>query len=323
MKRRLLASMLLMVYLLSGCKGDKKNASKDKEEQCHQYYSQLMEDYMEYDFIKDLGLYNEEHPEYYTGEGGLLTSAFASFTGGIGSTQNYYFDLIAMYNNGFYEKDEYGNITFHWDKLTDKNSSIAYTSTELYCLNEGSSIVLVDTVQDGTKYTRNIKDDRQNFFITEFAMEQTIDNNISLKIESELDNYLPPTAIKERFTNKITINFYGKTYEFFYKWLCADNNNISEYVMLPDEEISEDKSDIQVYFNLVNAINSGDASQFMVSFKNYLLRKECLELFNKGGKHNPWYNYIENLINEGNYEQAIIFMNDENINWYTNVPTLN
>lgn len=164
MKRRLLAALLLLAYLLSGCKADKKETSTaDKDEMYKNYYDSLMENYMAYGFIKDFGFYNEEHPEYYVGNNkGLLTEAFGEFTGGKISAQNYYFDLITMYDNNLYEKSENGAITFYWDKYNNKNSSIDFEITKLFSFYDGTTI-LEDTTKDGTKYTRKIRDDKNNF----------------------------------------------------------------------------------------------------------------------------------------------------------------
>lgn len=112
-------------------------------------------------------------------------------------------------------------------------------------------------------------------------MEKNIDDNTSCSVEikqwtNDIPDHPLDGEIESDITSKITITYYGKTYEFLYRWRRNFDNNEFVYVILPDEERSFDQNDLNIYFSLVEAINSGDSAKFKTFFMNYLLRRECL-----------------------------------------------
>jgi len=46
-----------------------------------------------------------------------------------------------------------------------------------------------------------------------------------------------------------------------------------------------------------------------------LVKGKCLALLAEGKESNPWYEYVKQLVDDGNYSLAFAVMQDENTHW--------
>ncbi|MDE6284976.1 MAG: hypothetical protein K2M17_04450, partial [Bacilli bacterium] len=174
-KKDLAALVLVVAYLLSGCKASSKTPDKGETKRSNdvayeEIVSSLMEKYKESSFIKDYGLYSDIYPVLYVGDtgslndDGVLTNSFSNFTGGGMSIELYYLYLMEMYENQAYQKDENGNLIFDWSAVNGK--FVKFDTTVFSHQNDetGKNFRFEDKKDGNLVFARDIRDNGKEVF---------------------------------------------------------------------------------------------------------------------------------------------------------------
>lgn len=131
----------------------------------------------------------------------------------------------------------------------------------------------------------------------------------------------------------LTINYYGKNYTFICASKALTQGNIRYSITLPDgvtfdkekADCVYDKSetkDFKDYDNLMCLIcdttnyKDGENKEAVLYFEHFRRKIECFNLFNQGSSYNPWYSYIQELMDGEDYETALSIMQGDGTYWH-------
>lgn len=353
---RFLAGTLatVMLFSLAGCKQktDSIDGEKDNFGISYERILDTAQNYKECAFIRDYQLYSDTNPEFYFGDygcthseavpaSGVLTEDFEYLFNTVCSTDSYYRGIIEMYDKG-YEVDSDGNLIFDWDKIDSRSTDFDSTIFSSKIDGENKSFKFEDKKGEKTVVSRTILDEG-NKLTNSISLQKILSQDIHVDIEGSIVREdigglfdLPPEEKLLRSSNLMTLTvfYHGKSYEF-HRQLSKTNVNSSNYeyrsntyVWFPEmESYSDDDKDIKSFYellhlilddnNYVNGVNEA-AVKFL---DNYTTKEECLALLAEGYESNPWYEYVKQLIDDGNYSSALEIMQDESTHWNSKIKT--
>lgn len=320
----------MMLFVLTGCSKDDRDILDQNEKEQAQVIKNrtrsLMEQYKSRSFIKDYGLYNDAYPEFYVGEVGriscfgVLTNKFDHLTGGSGSTNRYFVNLIEMYDGLAYKETENGDLIFDWSQ-TDRDDFDTTTFSSRNNENE-KEFVFEDKKDGKILFTRTICDSGKEVS-DKIVFQRDLSDDVHVTVESTSydRNYYEDFGYDEILFNsgnptRIKIDYYGEIYEFT-KVYRSHGDVTSNILYLPDGEIDNDSLYMDDYFALEEAIcskenyESDQNRKAIACFEKYLSKKKCMELFLQGSEGNNNYDTVKSLINSGEYESALMIMESD------------
>ncbi len=348
---RFLAGTLatVMLFSLAGCKQKTDSISGDKDNFGISYARifNTAQNYKETAFIRDFQLYSDTNPEFYFGDygctnseavpaSGVLTDDFEHLFNSVCATDSYYKGIIEMYDEG-YEVDSDGNLIFDWNEIDSRGFDIDTTIFSSKIDGENKSFRFEDKKGDETVATRTIHD-KGNELNNNISLRKTLAQDIYVDIDEsivrvDITGMFNISSTEEKLLRSsnlmtLTVSYHGESYEF-YRLLSKTNVNSRDYeyhadkrVWLPDMEgYSDDVNDIKSFNDLLRLILddgnyvNGVNEAAVIFLDNYLVKGECLALLAEGKESNPWYEYVKQLIDDGNYSLAFAVMQDENTHW--------
>ncbi len=348
---RFLAGTLatVMLFSLAGCKQKTDSISGDKDNFGISYARifNTAQNYKETAFIRDFQLYSDTNPEFYFGDygctnseavpaSGVLTDDFEHLFNSVCATDSYYKGIIEMYDKG-YEVDSDGNLIFDWNGIDSRGFDIDTTIFSSKIDGENKSFRFEDKKGDETVATRTIHD-KGNELNNNISLRKTLAQDIYVDIDEsivrvDITGMFNISSTEEKLLRSsnlmtLTVSYHGESYEF-YRLLSKTNVNSRDYeyhadkrVWLPDMEgYSDDVNDIKSFNDLLRLILddgnyvNGVNEAAVIFLDNYLVKGECLALLAEGKESNPWYEYVKQLVDDGNYSLAFAVMQDENTHW--------
>lgn len=348
---RFLAGTLatVMLFSLAGCKQKTDSISGDKDNFGISYARifNTAQNYKETAFIRDFQLYSDTNPEFYFGDygctnseavlaSGVLTDDFEHLFNSVCATDSYYKGIIEMYDKG-YEVDSDGNLIFDWNGIDSRGFDIDTTIFSSKIDGENKSFRFEDKKGDETVATRTIHD-KGNELNNNISLRKTLAQDIYVDIDEsivrvDITGMFNISSTEEKLLRSsnlmtLTVSYHGESYEF-YRLLSKTNVNSRDYeyhadkrVWLPDmEAYSDDVNDIKSFNDLLRLILddgnyvNGVNEAAVIFLNNYLVKGECLALLAEGKESNPWYEYVKQLVDDGNYSLAFAVMQDENTHW--------
>ncbi len=348
---RFLAGTLatVMLFSLAGCKQKTDSISGDKDNFGISYARifNTAQNYKETAFIRDFQLYSDTNPEFYFGDygctnseavpaSGVLTDDFEHLFNSVCATDSYYKGIIEMYDKG-YEVDSDGNLIFDWNGVDSRGFDIDTTIFSSKIDGENKSFRFEDKKGDETVATRTIHD-KGNELNNNISLRKTLAQDIYVDIDEsivrvDITGMFNISSTEEKLLRSsnlmtLTVSYHGESYEF-YRLLSKTNVNSRDYeyhadkrVWLPDMEgYSDDVNDIKSFNDLLRLILddgnyvNGVNEAAVIFLDNYLVKGECLALLAEGKEGNPWYEYVKQLVDDGNYSLAFAVMQDENTHW--------
>ena len=351
---RFLAGTLatVMLFSLAGCKQktDSIDGEKDNFGISYERILNTASNYKESAFIRDYQLYSDTNPEFYFGDygctqseavpaSGVLTDDFENLFNYICATNWYYKGIIEMYDKG-YKVDSDGNLIFDWDKIDSR--AIDFDSTIFSCKIDGEnkSFKFEDKKGEKTVVSRTILDEG-NKLTNSISFQKILSQDIHVDIKGSIvredigvlfDLSPEEKLLKSSNLMTLTVFYHGKSYEF-HRLLSKTNVNSSNYeyrsntyIWFPEmESYSNDDEDVKKFYELLRLILDDDnyvngVNEAAVKFlDNYTTKEECLALLAEGKESNPWYEYVKQLIDNGNYSTALEVMQDENTHWKSKI----
>lgn len=348
---RFLAGTLatVMLFSLAGCKQKTDSISGDKDNFGISYARifNTAQNYKETAFIRDFQLYSDTNPEFYFGDygctnseavpaSGVLTDDFEHLFNSVCATDSYYKGIIEMYDEG-YEVDSDGNLIFDWNGIDSRGFDIDTTIFSSKIDGENKSFRFEDKKGDETVATRTIHD-KGNELNNNISLRKTLAQDIYVDIDEsivrvDITGMFNISSTEEKLLRSsnlmtLTVSYHGESYEF-YRLLSKTNVNSRDYeyhadkrVWLPDMEgYSDDVNDIKSFNDLLRLILddrnyvNGVNEAAVIFLDNYLVKGKCLALLAEGKESNPWYEYVKQLVDDGNYSLAFAVMQDENTHW--------
>lgn len=348
---RFLAGTLatVMLFSLAGCKQKTDSISGDKDNFGISYARifNTAQNYKETAFIRDFQLYSDTNPEFYFGDygctnseavpaSGVLTDDFEHLFNSVCATDSYYKGIIEMYDKG-YEVDSDGNLIFDWNGIDSRGFDIDTTIFSSKIDGENKSFRFEDKKGDETVATRTIHD-KGNELNNNISLRKTLAQDIYVDIDEsivrvDITGMFNISSTEEKLLRSsnlmtLTVSYHGESYEF-YRLVSKTNVNSRDYeyhadkrVWLPDMEgYSDDVNDIKSFNDLLRLILddgnyvNGVNEAAVIFLDNYLVKGECLALLAEGKESNPWYEYVKQLVDDGNYSLAFAVMQDENTHW--------
>jgi len=348
---RFLAGTLatVMLFSLAGCKQKTDSISGDKDNFGISYARifNTAQNYKETAFIRDFQLYSDTNPEFYFGDygctnseavpaSGVLTDDFEHLFNSVCATDSYYKGIIEMYDEG-YEVDSDGNLIFDWNGIDSRGFDIDTTIFSSKIDGENKSFRFEDKKGDETVATRTIHD-KGDELNSNISLRKTLAKDIYVDIDEsivrvDITGMFNISSTEEKLLRSsnlmtLTVSYHGESYEF-YRLLSKTNVNSRDYeyhadkrVWLPDMEgYSDDVNDIKSFNDLLRLILddrnyvNGVNEAAVIFLDNYLVKGKCLALLAEGKESNPWYEYVKQLVDDGNYSLAFAVMQDENTHW--------
>lgn len=344
-KKTLLAWLMLLAYMASGCGMSSRGKKNDKNSNdiaiAHEWCLSQMDIYKENSFIKDFGIFSDECPEFYVGVQdserlGVLNNVFNYLVGNVPfSIDQYYLNLMEKYENKQYEIDKDGNLVFAWDdeyKFGDFDETLFSHREEYYAkINK-----FVDKKDGKVVYSRSIQD-FGNRLENKIVVYKDLAKDVHATIEAT--NSIIPVWLEKGYEEAnnvvetvLTIDYHGKNYIFICTSETFAQGDFRYSITLPDgvtfdkekADCVSDRSESKDFLDFDNLMSlicdttnykDGENKEAVLYFEHFQRKIDSVVLFGQGSPNNPWYAYIQELMDGGDYETALSIMQSDGTYW--------